>query len=575
MEKVKVTEVHHDPLCPFCEKKLAELNGHKVKGITMTNVGPKSGAMLSTGRGNMSFAHLHPGVLLLFGVAALWRLRAAGLSAALGAVGFGVLLHASPVCADHDVTVHEQRAHRASIHQRELEHWHARQAAGWVAQQDRGDRAPVPPRSVSAAPRREIHGYHPYWMETIYTSYDWSLLSTVAFFALEIDGDGNIIEFHGWPWSGLIATAHANGVRTLATAVLFSSAELDLLLSSTTKRQTAITNLVNAVTSAGADGINVDFEGVPGSRKQDLVTFVGDLRSALDAAVANAYLSIATPAVDWNNAFDYDELAARCDHLAVMSYDYHWSGSSTTGPVAPLTGWGPYNVGWTIQDYLAWGAPPEKILLGAPYYGYRWQAASEQPGAATLASGVARTFVQAVSEAEQSEELWDEASSTPWYRFLDTNWSQGWYDNATSLTSKYNAVWDDSLGGVSVWALGYDGSRPELWAALADAFAPTSVAVGEGAVLPEASFVSLTPNPFRASMCVRLSTPATSRVRLNVYDVRGQRIRSLLHDTVGRDVHEIVWNGRDDRGRASPAGVYWIRLETPSSKQSVRVVRLR
>jgi spore germination protein YaaH len=412
-------------------------------------------------------------------------------------------------------------------------------------------------------------------MGTIYTSYDWSLLSTVAFFALEIDGDGNIVDDHGWPWAGLIATAHANGVRVLATAVLFSNGALDILLSTPAKRQNAITNLVDAVVAAGADGINVDFEGVPGSRKLDLVTFLGDLRSGLDAAIADPYLSIATPAVDWNNAFDYDELALRCDHLAIMAYDYHWSGSPTTGPVAPLAGWGPYNVSWTIQDYLVWGAPAEKILLGAPYYGYRWRSESEQAGAATLSPGVARTFAQAVPEAQQSEPLWDEVSSTPWYRYVNTTWNQGWYDDAASLASKYDAVWDDSLGGVSIWALGYDGSRPELWDALAEAFGPTSVAVGDAVVRPGTRFVSLTPNPFRASTRLQLQVPASAPVQLNVYDVRGQRVRSLLRDGVGADHRDIVWNGLDDHGRAAPAGLYWIRLETPDSAHSVRVVRLR
>ena len=39
MEKIKVTEVQHHPVCPFCEKKLSEMNWHKVRGVSRSSVG--------------------------------------------------------------------------------------------------------------------------------------------------------------------------------------------------------------------------------------------------------------------------------------------------------------------------------------------------------------------------------------------------------------------------------------------------------------------------------------------------------------------------------------------------------
>jgi len=448
-----------------------------------------------------------------------------------------------------------------SVHRLELEAWKAAEAAGWVPYRDPSTARPVPLAPRIAALTHEVHGYHPYWMGSSYLVYDWSRLSTIAFFGLELNGTGAVTNAHSWPWNGLVTDAHENGVRVLVTAICQSTTALDALLGSAINRQTAIANLVTAVTAGGADGVNVDFEGVPGTRKQALVTFLGDLRTALNAAIPGAYLSIATPAVDWSNAFDYDELAARCDHLMIMAYDYHWSGSTTTGPVSPLAGWGTYNVGWTITDYITWGAPRAKMLLGVPYYAYRWPAVSGNAGAATTATATSLTYSNAVQEATAHGRLWDVPSSTPWYREQTPAWRQGWYDDDASLAAKYARVLSENLAGVGVWALGYDGTRPELWAALANAFDPAASSVGDGVSLLRAG-----PNPFRDHIVFRLA-PGHERARLTIHDVRGRLVRALEPGT-------LSWDGRDASGQAVAGGVYLVHLRDGLRLRTQRIVRL-
>ena len=70
-----------------------------------------------------------------------------------------------------------------------------------------------------------------------------------------------------------------------------------------------INNLNKQVIDAGADGINIDFESFPSSQKENLVTFVKDLRSTLRNSISNAKVTLATPAVDWDNAWDFNALA--------------------------------------------------------------------------------------------------------------------------------------------------------------------------------------------------------------------------------------------------------------------------
>ena len=457
--------------------------------------------------------------------------------------------------------------------------------------------APEPP--IPLQPRtglldsltHEVHGYHPYWMGNSYTSYHWEALSTVAFFGLDLDGNGNIVDAHGWPWTGLVSLAHANGVRVLVTATLFSSSGLSQLLGNPSLRTNAIDNLVDAVLAGGADGVNIDFENMPGSRKVELVLFMQELRAALENSLPTVpYVSIATPAVDWTNAFDYDALAAHVDHLMIMAYNYTWSGSPNSGPVSPLDGWGTYNVTWTVEDYLAWQAPREKMLLGVPYYGLRWSTTSDQPGAPTTSSGNAMLFDDAQVGAEFHGRLWDEASSTPWYRFETSNWVQTWYDDAQSLTAKYDYVRNENLAGVGIWALGYDGARPELWDALEASFLDGTSSPpdppdppdppgppGEDPPLVENLDLRIVSrHPFRDYIRVSLSIPEGRRTRVSVHDTGGRLLRVLADGTFQEHQgFELTWNARDRHGRFVPNGIYFIRAKSDAEETSVPVIKVR
>ena len=460
-----------------------------------------------------------------------------------------------------------------SIHRIELDAWKAREAAGWAPWADPRDLPTQPLAGAPGGPSREVHGYHPYWMGSAYAGYDWSLLSTVAFFSLELHWSGIIVNDHGWPWTGLVSAAHAGGTRVLVTATLFSQAEITSLLSSPANRATAVANLVTAVTDGGADGVNIDFEGVSGSQKTNLLLFMDELGAALSGALADPYVSIATPAVDWSDAFDYDELEARTDHLMIMAYDYHWTSAPTTGPVAPLSGWDPYNVPWTVADYQSSGATPGGMLLGVPYYGYRWPAASGDPGSATTGSATARTYDQAYSEAATHGRLWDAESRTPWYRYESPGWTQCWYEDAESLALKYAYAEAESLAGVGIWALGYDGARPELWAALRDAFGTASAAAPVALPGAGARLGLPFPNPFRGAVGVPFHLTNASPARLTIHDASGRLLRVLSSGEFAAGMHRATWN--ESAASAFPAGVYFLRLEAEGTVSSRRLVRVK
>jgi len=71
------------------------------------------------------------------------------------------------------------------------------------------------------------------------------------------------------------------------------------------------------------------------------------------------------------------------------------------------------------------------------------------------------------------------------------------------------------------------------------------------------------PNPFDNSTLIRYELARKDQVRLAVYSVEGERVRSLV-DQALQDAgpHSVRWDGRDDSGRKAAPGVYFYRLET-------------
>lgn len=70
------------------------------------------------------------------------------------------------------------------------------------------------------------------------------------------------------------------------------------------------------------------------------------------------------------------------------------------------------------------------------------------------------------------------------------------------------------------------------------------------------------PNPFNPSTTITFSIPQKGIVRLDVLDVLGRRITTLVDGVKDPSSHRIDWNGEDRTGTKVSSGVYFYRLET-------------
>jgi spore germination protein YaaH len=329
-----------------------------------------------------------------------------------------------------------------------------------------GIRRSAPTRRLT----RKVFGYYPYWASG-WQNLRFELLSTLAYFASALSEEGRITQSHGWGGDAvgaLVRTAQAAGVRVVQTFTLFDNAGIGRLLASAERRTEAIRNIIDEVKRGGGEGANIDFEFVPAAQKASFVTFMRDLTEAMHREIPGSEVTLATPAVDWSGAYDYDQLAIHTDGMMIMAYGFHWTGGPP-GPLAPLTvapPWTGRSLTWTLDDYERYGGRENrsKFILGLPFYGNDWPTTSDEVPGQSRGTGHAVVYRNAVDKAAEHGRRWDDITKTPYYVYqTGDGWHQTWYDDAESLAHKLDLINQRDIGGLGIWALSYDGYRPDLF----------------------------------------------------------------------------------------------------------------
>ncbi len=92
---------------------------------------------------------------------------------------------------------------------------------------------------------------------------------------------------------------------------------------------------------------------------------------------------------------------------------------------------------------------------------------------------------------------------------------------------------------------------------------------------PSFSLLGAAPNPFGELTSVRWNLARHARVQVDVYDVAGRRVTALMDAEQPAGAGDVSWNGRDGRGRAVAAGVYFVRVQAAGEIRTQRIVRVR
>jgi spore germination protein YaaH len=349
----------------------------------------------------------------------------------------------------------------------------------------------------------------------------FDLLSTIAYFGVNVNSNGTLVTgdtgYTTW-WSGqettLINAAHTAGDRVVLTVKAFSDSVIAGVTGTELARQTLINGIITEVVTRPADGVNIDFEGVSSSLSGNFTTFVAELRAALNArAGAHSYLTVDTYASAGQGGTMYDlaSLWHYVDGLDLMGYGFAPCVAGHAGPTAPMGGcW--YNVTQAVSDYMTkYGVPASELLLGVPYYGYKWSVTgvtgAGQDAVVPGSTDSADTYAGALSDfrcALRLQQHWDPTFQEPWASWYSPSvgdpcagnhgsYRELYYDNAQSLGIKYDLVNTRKLRGIAIWSLGYDSGTNDLWNEISakftvakyPTFRPNAVGAPDVAISPD------------------------------------------------------------------------------------------
>lgn len=335
--------------------------------------------------------------------------------------------------------------------------------------------------------RKMVYGFLPYW--NVNTVSIQPELTHLAYFSLAIGPDGDILTVtKGQPDQGF-NKFKSDELLTLMTSIKKRNGKVELVFSQLNNdditafvlnenaHQKFLESLDSALLAYPVDGVNLDIEYLGDvtpqlrNRFSDLMT---QIHNHLQQKYTSIPLSVDIYSTSGNNAglWDLEKIAPVTDRFIIMAYDFHRRSSIMAGPVAPLFGgrkfWD-HDITLDIRQILTY-VPSNKIILGVPFYGYEWQTTSDDAQARTYPDTGETATVDKIqtllTKKDQLgiEEHWNEDALSPYLSFQKNNQTFVlYYENSRSLSYKLDLVNQLDLGGIAIWALGYEKSDRELW----------------------------------------------------------------------------------------------------------------
>ena len=82
-------------------------------------------------------------------------------------------------------------------------------------------------------------------------------------------------------------------------------------------------------------------------------------------------------------------------------------------------------------------------------------------------------------------------------------------------------------------------------------------------------------NPFNPGTTIEFSLPSDSYITLNIYDITGRLVNTLVNGSMETGYHTVTWNGIDSEGRIVSAGLYIYSLQTGNKSMTKKMVLMK
>lgn len=337
--------------------------------------------------------------------------------------------------------------------------------------------------SESFLPKHHVIGFLPYWLvgkaNKDYNKY----ITTLTYFGLTIGTDGKIVRYNapgeeepGWSTlrsgkvDAILKKAEKDHVDLSLLVFNADEASISALLSDPAVHARNLVEEVAPIMSHyGFKDLNIDIESASVASEESRIkftSFIREVKKNVDKHKLGTITLEASPTVLIKKyLINLTEIHPLVDYVVLMTYDYHYQGSSVTGAVSPIGGAGTnaeFDTITGVREALRI-LPPSKILVGAPLYGYEWETLSETPRSAVLpGSGLTasnRRTEQFLNTCKCTIH-WDEEAKESYIVYKDKEtdtFHHLYYPDKQATQEKVNLVKKYNVGGLALWALGYDG----------------------------------------------------------------------------------------------------------------------
>ena len=83
------------------------------------------------------------------------------------------------------------------------------------------------------------------------------------------------------------------------------------------------------------------------------------------------------------------------------------------------------------------------------------------------------------------------------------------------------------------------------------------------------------PNPFNPETTVSFSLKQAQRVTVEIYNLLGQRVKTLVNEELAAGNHTYQWNGKDDAGHSAGSGIYFLKMRTGAYSATTKMVMMK
>ena len=276
-----------------------------------------------------------------------------------------------------------------------------------------------------------------------------------SFFYMTKYSTTNIYENVGNEGIAYVNWAHGNGYQVWPMFTNSNMSETSKMLSDYKSRENVINQIIKYIKQYNLDGINIDFEGMYETDKDNFSRFLIEIRPRLNEIGAVLSVDVTAPdgAPEWSLCYDRYTIGKVADYVMFMAYDQYGVSATKAGTTA-----GHNWVEANVKKFLGQEeVKAEKIILGIPFYTRVWKEINGNVISSVVNIGNVNNVIPS-----NATKTWDEDLQQYYVEYKKGGATYKiWVEDEKSIEAKLDLVSKYNLGGAAYWE--YDRATNSIW----------------------------------------------------------------------------------------------------------------